>query len=114
MNRSIGQHVRSAAIILFGSVIVVVAVLLILHNFFHLPENPTAETWLILLAALVIHKVSLNITDAPVEITLSLATPYLAYLAAESIHASGVLSAVVRPLPTKMGCVIRLISRASY
>ncbi len=47
-----------------------------------------------LLAALLIHKVSLNITDAPVEITLSLATPYLAYLAAEGIHASGVLSAV--------------------
>jgi CPA1 family monovalent cation:H+ antiporter len=47
-----------------------------------------------LLAALVIHKVSLNIVDAPVEITLSLATPYLAYLAAEGIHASGVLSVV--------------------
>jgi NhaP-type Na+/H+ or K+/H+ antiporter len=30
-----------------------------------------------------------------VETTLSLATPYLAYLAAEGIHASGVLSAVV-------------------
>ena len=48
-----------------------------------------------LVAALVIHKTSLHITDAPVEITLSLATPYLAYLAAEGIHASGVLSAVV-------------------
>jgi NhaP-type Na+/H+ or K+/H+ antiporter len=30
-----------------------------------------------------------------VEITLSLATPYMAYLAAEGIHASGVLSVVV-------------------
>lgn len=48
-----------------------------------------------LLSALLIHKLSLNISDAPVEITLSLATPYLAYLAAEGIHASGVLSAVV-------------------
>ena len=48
-----------------------------------------------LLAAFFIHKASLNITDSPVEITLSLATPYMAYLAAEGIHASGVLSAVV-------------------
>jgi CPA1 family monovalent cation:H+ antiporter len=46
-------------------------------------------------SAFVIHKVSLEITDSPVEITLSLATPYLAYLAAEGIHASGVLSVVV-------------------
>jgi len=48
-----------------------------------------------LFAAFVIHRVSLEITDSPVEITLSLATPYMAYLAAEGIHASGVLSAVV-------------------
>ena len=48
-----------------------------------------------LLAGLIIHKASLHITDAPVEITLSLATPYFAYLGAEGIHASGVLSAVV-------------------
>ncbi|HET6220029.1 MAG TPA: Na+/H+ antiporter [Acidobacteriaceae bacterium] len=46
-------------------------------------------------AAFIIHKVSLEITDSPVEITLSLATPYLAYLAAEGIHASGVLATVV-------------------
>jgi len=48
-----------------------------------------------LLAAFFIHRASLNITDSPVEITLSLATPYMAYLAAEGIHASGVLSVVV-------------------
>ena len=48
-----------------------------------------------LIAARIIYKVSLEITDSPVEITLSLATPYLAYLAAEGIHASGVLAAVV-------------------
>ncbi len=48
-----------------------------------------------LLGALLIHKISLHITDSPVEITLSLATPYLVYLAAEGIHASGVLAAVV-------------------
>ncbi len=71
-------------------------------------QRPTLEVallellWLIfgglavgLLAALLIHKVALHITDAPVEITLSLATPYLAYLAAEGIHASGVLAVVV-------------------
>ena len=48
-----------------------------------------------LFAGIVIHKVSLDITDSPVEITLSLATPYMAYLAAEGIHASGVLATVV-------------------
>ena len=48
-----------------------------------------------LVSALIIHQVSLRMTDAPVEITLSLATPYFAYLGAEGIHASGVLSAVV-------------------
>jgi CPA1 family monovalent cation:H+ antiporter len=48
-----------------------------------------------LFAGVIIHKVSLDITDSPVEITLSLATPYMAYLAAEGIHASGVLATVV-------------------
>jgi monovalent cation/hydrogen antiporter len=48
-----------------------------------------------LLSAFFIHRASLNITDSPVEITLSLATPYMAYLAAEGVHASGVLSAVI-------------------
>src|ERR1700678_4756633 len=36
-----------------------------------------------------------QITDAPVEITLSIITPYFAYLAAESVHSSGVLATVV-------------------
>ena len=35
-----------------------------------------------------------RLTDAPIEITLSLVAPYLAYLAAESAHASGVLATV--------------------
>jgi Na+/H+ antiporter len=35
-----------------------------------------------------------QITDAPVEITLSIITPYFAYLAAESLHSSGVLATV--------------------
>ena len=36
-----------------------------------------------------------QITDAPIEITLSIITPYFAYLAAESAHSSGVLATVV-------------------
>jgi monovalent cation/hydrogen antiporter len=35
-----------------------------------------------------------KIDDAPVEITISLLTPYFAYLAAESVHSSGVLATV--------------------
>ena len=35
-----------------------------------------------------------HIDHAPIEITISLVTPYTAYLAAESIHSSGVLAAV--------------------
>jgi monovalent cation/hydrogen antiporter len=41
-----------------------------------------------------IHLVELKIIDAPIEITISLIAPYLAYLAAESLHASGVLATV--------------------
>ncbi len=48
-----------------------------------------------LFTALGIHKISHGITDAPIEIILSLATPYLAYLGAEGIHASGVFATVV-------------------
>jgi CPA1 family monovalent cation:H+ antiporter len=36
----------------------------------------------------------LKVDDAPIEITISLVAPYVAYLAAESAHASGVLSTV--------------------
>jgi CPA1 family monovalent cation:H+ antiporter len=35
-----------------------------------------------------------GLTDAPIEITLALAAPYLSYIAAESVHASGVLATV--------------------
>src|SRR5271156_1383354 len=35
-----------------------------------------------------------KIDDAPIEITISLLTPYFAYLAAESVHSSGVLATV--------------------
>jgi CPA1 family monovalent cation:H+ antiporter len=39
-----------------------------------------------------IHQVLRRIVDAPVEITISLVTPYIAYLAAESLNCSGVLA----------------------
>src|SRR5947209_6096603 len=42
----------------------------------------------------VIHWVEHQIDDGPIEITLSIMVPYAAYLAAESIHASGVLAVV--------------------
>jgi monovalent cation/hydrogen antiporter len=35
-----------------------------------------------------------RLTDAPIEVTISLAAPYLSYIAAESVHASGVLATV--------------------
>jgi CPA1 family monovalent cation:H+ antiporter len=38
------------------------------------------------------HTLLRRIIDAPVEITISLITPYVAYLAAESVHCSGVLA----------------------
>src|ERR1700685_1826024 len=42
------------------------------------------------LAAMLLTKID----DAPVEITVSIITPYFAYLAAESLHSSGVLATV--------------------
>ena len=42
----------------------------------------------------IVHQVEDRIEDGPIEIALSLLTPYVAYLAAESIHASGVLAVV--------------------
>jgi Na+/H+ antiporter len=47
-----------------------------------------------LLVGKVIKIFELKIDDAPIEITISLIAPYVAYLAAESAHASGVLSTV--------------------
>jgi CPA1 family monovalent cation:H+ antiporter len=35
-----------------------------------------------------------RLTDAPIEVTLTLIAPYLSYIAAESVHASGVLATV--------------------
>jgi CPA1 family monovalent cation:H+ antiporter len=42
----------------------------------------------------IVHQIEDRVDDAQVEITLSLLTPYLAYLAADSIRASGVLAVV--------------------
>lgn len=41
-----------------------------------------------------IQRVVLRIIDAPIEITISLIAPYVAYLAAESLRASGVMATV--------------------
>jgi monovalent cation/hydrogen antiporter len=42
----------------------------------------------------VIHRIRGRIDDPPIEITLSLFTPYAAYIAAEAVGASGILAAV--------------------
>lgn len=43
----------------------------------------------------IVHSIEHRIDDGPIEITLSILTPYVAYLSADSIRASGVLSVVV-------------------
>ena len=47
-----------------------------------------------LLIGVVVHWLEHLIDDGPIEITLSILVPYAVYLAAESIHASGVLAVV--------------------
>jgi monovalent cation/hydrogen antiporter len=47
------------------------------------------------LAGWTIRWCQIRLTDAPLEITLTLLAPYVAYLAAEGTHASGVLATVV-------------------
>jgi CPA1 family monovalent cation:H+ antiporter len=42
----------------------------------------------------IVHFAEHRIDDGPIEITLSILTPYVAYLGAEAIHASGVLAVV--------------------
>ena len=42
----------------------------------------------------IVHRIEHLIDDGPIEIALSILTPYAAYLAAESLHASGVLAVV--------------------
>jgi CPA1 family monovalent cation:H+ antiporter len=45
-----------------------------------------------LITGVIVHKVQQRITDAPIEITLSLITPYIAYLCAEAAQCSGILA----------------------
>src|SRR5437762_6046294 len=47
-----------------------------------------------LLVGVIVHLIEDRVDDAPIEIALSILTPYVAYLAADSIHASGVLAVV--------------------
>ena len=47
-----------------------------------------------LLVGVVVARVHKLIDDGPIEITLTILVPYVAYLAAEAIHASGVLAVV--------------------
>jgi len=47
-----------------------------------------------LLVGEIVHRIEHLIDDGPIEIALSILTPYAAYLAAESLHSSGVLAAV--------------------
>src|SRR5215468_7400258 len=42
----------------------------------------------------IVHAVEHRIDDGPIEIVLSILTPYVAYLTADSLHASGVLAVV--------------------
>src|SRR3954469_7417237 len=78
------------------------ATTLLVHN-----QAPTLSsgilifTWLIgggialgLLVGWVVDYIERQIDDGPIEITLSILVPYAAYLAAEEIHASGVLAVV--------------------
>ncbi len=48
-----------------------------------------------LISAKIIHLLQRRIDDPPVEITVTLTAPYLAYLSAETFHCSGVLATVV-------------------
>jgi Na+/H+ antiporter len=47
-----------------------------------------------LILARAVHWIEKRIDDAPIEITISIVTPYAAYLAAEGVHSSGVLATV--------------------
>src|SRR4029077_1045557 len=78
------------------------AIAIVVHK-----QVPTVSTavltfaWLIaggialgLLVGSVAYYIERRIDDGPIEITLSILIPYAAYLAAEEVHASGVLAVV--------------------
>ncbi len=47
-----------------------------------------------LIVGLIVERIHKHIDDGPIEITLTILVPYVAYLAAEAIHSSGVLAVV--------------------
>jgi monovalent cation/hydrogen antiporter len=47
-----------------------------------------------LIVGVIVERIHRHIDDAPIEITLTILVPYMVYLAAESIHSSGVLAVV--------------------
>lgn len=47
-----------------------------------------------LIVAFIVDRLERRVEDGPIEITISILVPYAAYLAAEAIHASGVLAVV--------------------
>ncbi len=73
-----------------------------------------------LIVAKLVHFGERRFDDAPIEIAISLATPYIAYMAAESIHASGVLATVTAGLylgrrsSSLMSSGVRVESRAFW
>src|SRR5437660_945318 len=48
-----------------------------------------------LIVGVIVERIHKHIDDGPIEITLTILVPYVAYLAAEAIHSSGVLAVVV-------------------
>jgi Na+/H+ antiporter len=72
------------------------------------------------LAAMVVAEVQKRLDDPSVQTTLSLLTPYITYLTAESVHVSGVLSVVVAGLwlgwraPEILNSRMRLVSRSVW
>jgi CPA1 family monovalent cation:H+ antiporter len=48
-----------------------------------------------LIVGVLVHKLQQQITDAPIEITLSLITPYVSYLCAEAAQCSGIIATLV-------------------
>src|SRR5678816_3205852 len=61
-----------------------------------------------------------RIDNAPIEVTISLVTPYVAYLSAERIHSSGVLAAVAcglflgRRSATYFSSIVRIEAQAFW
>jgi Na+/H+ antiporter len=51
-----------------------------------------------LIIAWVVYQIEKRIDDAPIEVTMSILVPYAAYLAAQALHASGVLAVVASGL----------------